>query len=191
MTSFWYHHVVSLFVKALKMLGVSRVDRHYLIDHRRKSVVFLVPVNDGYHVVALHFSHRKWYTPPSIFELHRRALLNAYNYKAKKHFRVPPHKIASSTYVFVSDSYTKTVKGRVIQSYTGVKTAYYVFKFRDYLRRTPQFLHNLYQSRLKKLRESLEKINIKPYGDVKRNLEAFENLCNIFAYFSTKSPPPP
>jgi len=85
----------------------------YDIDRYRKTIVLFFPLKTGreqlYHAVAIHYTERKWYTPPSKAEEHYRSTCRALN-KALKKRKVKEDIVKDRTIILVGPTYTSRVK---------------------------------------------------------------------------------
>ena len=192
----WCHASVCMFLKIFRLMGIRNINKYYKIDGQRKSAIFLLPVEDGFHLIGMHFSERNWCTPQSRFRDHCRVLMNARNFALKKLLR-STHAIHDETYVLVSNSYSKKVRGTIDRN---TKQALLVLKWWDHIKKLKEILYNQYKTRALKLKVSAErrlreinqamnprkrKWNIKIFGKVKRRYEEFLRIAETIAYVNT------
>jgi len=110
--------ILKEFLQMLKEVGLyTNLDvppkELYDIDRYRKTIVLFFPLKAGgeqfYHAVAIHYTERKWYTPPSKAKEHYRSACRVLN-KALKKGKVKEDIVKDRTIILIGPTYTSRVK---------------------------------------------------------------------------------
>jgi len=179
--------ILPSYIKFLRDEGIKYPGNYYVIDLKRKTISMLIPLDSTarrFYAIALHYSERKHYTPPSKFFDEEKqighviAAIRALN-KAieKKGNAFRKNAIEDITIICMCNSYTKSVKGKVIERDSGKRIGILVAKkyneLIEGLKRVFNIVRNYIATRLKKLRESCKG---KLYGDVEEFARYLENF---------------
>ena len=162
----------------------------YYVDYYRKSIVLLFPLKTGreplYHAVVIHYTERKWYTPPSKAEEHYRSACNALH-KFLKKGRIKKWMVKDRTIILIGPTYTRGVKGVVKRVYGKVMFACWVikkvFELNNILKRLWRILYNYFLARLRGFERVFEEKGIEPFGEVKEFIERLRIYVRMLGRF--------
>jgi len=176
-TNRMYDRLVGIVRRLLLDAGISKYElpKHIRTDDVSKTITIGIPVGDGYDVVTIKFTERKWYVPPSKAEQHVRSALKAQREALQsRDFAIWPDKVKETCIVLVGSRYTRSVAREMKKKFeNSPKRKIYVFTDYKWLYRLVKVLHNFFSSRLEGLNKRLEEVKVKAYGIVKDMYELF------------------
>lgn len=170
--------VIPKYIKFLHSIGVRDIGKYYKIDWKRRTLVLGFPLRKNLVYPAIfHVSFRNAYTPMSKvcnqkdetghFYAACRAL---FTYFKKRGHNLRERFIRDRSIFLICNSYTRSVKGVIRKSYSGLSVAALVIKkFGDImkgLKKAWSWVLNYLSARLKALRQALKRKEVKAFGDV-------------------------
>ncbi len=188
--------IIPRYIKFLRSVGVREAGKYYKIDYRRKTLILGFPLRKGLiYPVLIHISTRKHYTPASKvcnqeketghFYSACRAL---FNYSKKKGHYLRMRFIRDRSIFLVCNSYTKSVRGVIRKSYSGISVAAIVIKrfgeLQNGLKTVWNWVYNYISARLSRLREALKRKHVKAFGDVatfEKNLSLLLDFVSLIS----------
>lgn len=181
-----YHKLINTFILTLKHNGFMP-GRFYRIIHHYNTAVFVFPLSKRQaFLIAVHYSTRQWYNPPSRYFYHKNALAKAKAKAIKQIFKNKQFKpkIVNETNIYLA-RYTKTVKGKYFKLSRRETFMNLVFNplFYNWFNRFKQILLNWLHTRIRRLRSQLDQKNVKPFGEVKTILDRLSGFAFIIHTF--------
>lgn len=170
--------VIPRYIKFLRSIGVREAGKFYKIDYKRRTIVLGFPLRKNLiYPTIFHFSFRQYYTPISkVCDKEREtghfyaACRALFNYAKKRGHNLRLRFIRDRSIFLICDSYTRSVRGVIRKSYSGISVAAIVVKkFGDVengLKQAWDWVLNYISVRLSKLREALRRKHVKAFGDV-------------------------
>ena len=170
--------VIPMHIKFLRSIGVKEAGKYYKIDWKRQTIILGFPLRKSLvYPIILHISFRKHYTTISKvcnkekesghFYAACRAL---FTYFKKKGHNLRERFIRDRSIFLICNSYTRSVKGVIRKSYSGISIAAIAIKrFGDVMNGLKQawsWVLNYLSARLKALRQALNRKGVKAFGDV-------------------------
>mgnify|MGYP000368434456 CR=1 FL=1 len=170
--------LIPRFLRMLRVVGIRDPGDYFEIDHFRKTINLFLPLKTNLvHPLSIHFTERQWYTPLSKANEHLYSCVNSQKrILAKRGFKVKERHVRDRTYVLVGKTYTRTVKGTIRRTYSGLRVAGFVFK-KDWLKEVFSILSRYFSKRASQLQQACEMKGIKPYG----RLAEFIKMLRVYS----------
>ena len=176
-TSKMYDRLVGIVRRLLLEANIPKYElpKYIRTDDLSKTITIGIPIGDGYDVVTIKFTERRWYVPPSKAEQHVRSALNAQREALNsRDFAVWPDSVRETCIILVGSRYTRNVARKMKKKFENPpRRRVYVFTDYKWLYRLVKVLYRFFLSRLEGLNKRLEEVKIKAYGVVKDMYELF------------------
>ena len=176
-TNKMYDRLVGIVRRLLLEANIPKYElpKYIRTDDLSKTITIGIPIGDGYDVVTIKFTERRWYVPPSKAEQHVRSALNAQREALNsRDFAVWPKDVRETCIILVGSRYTRNVARKMKKKFENPpRRRVYVFTDYKWLYRLVKVLYRFFLSRLEGLNKRLEEVKIKAYGVVKDIYELF------------------
>ncbi|RLI74969.1 hypothetical protein DRP05_15510, partial [Archaeoglobales archaeon] len=176
-TNKMYDRLVGIVRRLLLEANIPKykLPKYIRTDDISKTITIGIPIGDGYDVVTIKFTERRWYVPPSKAEQHVRSALNAQREALNsRDFAVWPKDVRETCIILVGSRYTRNVARKMKKKFENPpRRRVYVFTDYKWLYRLVKVLYRFFLSRLEGLNKRLEEVKIKAYGVVKDMYELF------------------
>lgn len=176
-TNKMYDRLVGVVRRLLLEANIPKYElpKYIRTDDLSKTITIGIPIGDGYDVVTIKFTERRWYVPPSKAEQHVRSALNAQREALNsRDFAVWPKDVRETCIILVGSRYTRNVARKMKKKFENPpRRRVYVFTDYKWLYRLVKVLYRFFLSRLEGLNKRLEEVKIKAYGVVKDMYELF------------------
>jgi len=176
-TNKMYDRLVGIVRRLLLEANIPKYElpKYIRTDDLSKTITIGIPIGDGYDVVTIKFTERRWYVPPSKAEQHVRSALKAQREALNsRDFAVWPKDVRETCIILVGSRYTRSVARKMKKKFENPpRRRVYVFTDYKWLYRLVKVLYRFFLSRLEGLNKRLEEVKIKAYGVVKDMYELF------------------
>ncbi|WP_290596041.1 MULTISPECIES: hypothetical protein [unclassified Archaeoglobus] len=176
-TNKMYDRLVGIVRRLLLEANIPKYElpKYIRTDDLSKTITIGIPIGDGYDVVTIKFTERRWYVPPSKAEQHVRSALKAQREALNsRDFAVWPDSVRETCIILVGSRYTRSVARKMKKKFENPpRRRVYVFTDYKWLYRLVKVLYRFFLSRLEGLNKRLEEVKIKAYGVVKDMYELF------------------
>ncbi len=175
-TNRMYDRLVGIVRRLLLDAGISKYElpKYIRTDDLSKTITIGIPVGDGYDVVTIKFTERRWYVPPSKAEQHIRSALKAQREALySRDFAIRSDDVRETCIVLVGSRYTRSVAKEMKKKFENPRRRVYVFTDYKWLYRLVKVLYKFFSSRFEGLNKRLEEVKVKAYGIVKDIYELF------------------
>jgi len=176
-TNKMYDRLVGIVRRLLLEANIPKykLPKYIRTDDISKTITIGIPIGDGYDVVTVKFTERRWYVPPSKAEQHVRSALKAQREALNsRDFAVWPKDVRETCVILVGSRYTRSVARKMKRKFENPpRRRVYVFTDYKWLYRLVKVLYRFFLSRLEGLNKRLEEVKIKAYGVVKDMYELF------------------
>ena len=176
-TNKMYDRLVGIVRRLLLEANIPKYElpKYIRTDDLSKTITIGIPIGDGYDVVTIKFTERRWYVPPSKAEQHVRSALKAQREALNsRDFAVWAKDVRETCIILVGSRYTRSVARKMKRKFENPpRRRVYVFTDYKWLYRLVKVLYRFFLSRLEGLNKRLEEVKIKAYGVVKDMYELF------------------
>jgi len=170
--------VIPKYIKLLRLTGEQKPGRMYWIDNRSKTLILSFRLKPRLiYPVIIHLSTRKHYTPLSRVCDEKTETGHFYSacrvfhrLQKKRGHELRARFVRDRTIFLIGNSYTRSVKGRIKKTYSGMSIGAIVIKkfseLTEALKSVWNWILNYISARLTGLRKALKEKGVKAFGVV-------------------------